>query len=83
MVEHQTLAGVLGAAMAGTSIMLKQAMMLLKSAASSPDQSSFNDLSDKRWVAAVASIWKVTMLELKINHDHVRGDIEGMALEFA
>ena len=55
MVEHHTLAGILGAAMAGTSIMLKQAMMLLKSAASSPDQSSFNDLSDKRWVAAVAS----------------------------
>ena len=66
MVEHQTLAGILEAAMAGTSIMLKQAMMLLKSAASSPDQSSFNDLSDKRWVAAVASTWKVTMLELKI-----------------
>ena len=37
MVEHQTLAGILGAAMAGTSIMLKQAMMSLKSAASSPD----------------------------------------------
>ena len=51
---------------------------------------SFNDLSEKRWAAAVASNWKGTMLEAKINHDHpaslrqlFRGDVEAMALEFA
>ena len=51
---------------------------------------SFNDLSEKRWAAAVASTWKGTTLEAKINHDHpashrqlFRGDVKAMALEFA
>ena len=52
---------------------------------------SFNDLLEKRWAAAaVASTWKGTMLEAKINHDHpaflghlFRGDVEATALEFA
>ena len=51
---------------------------------------SFNDLSGKRWAAAVVSTWKGTTLEAKINHDHpaslgqlFRGDVEVTALEFA
>ena len=51
---------------------------------------SFNDLLEKRRAAAVASTWKGTRLEAKINHDHpaslgqlFRGDIEAMALKFA
>ena len=51
---------------------------------------SFNDLSEKRRAAAVASTWKGTTLEAKINHDHpaslgqlFRGDVEATALEFA
>ena len=51
---------------------------------------SFNDLSEKRWAAAVASTWKGTTLEAKINHNHpaslrqlFRGDVEATALEFA
>ena len=50
---------------------------------------SFNDLSEKRQAAAVASTWKGTTLEAKINHDHpaslgqlFRGDVEATALEF-
>ena len=51
---------------------------------------SFNDLSERKWAAAVASTWKGTTLEAKINHDHpaslgqlFRGDVEATALEFA
>ena len=50
---------------------------------------SFNDLSEKRWAAAVVSTWKGTTLEAKIIHDHpaslgqlFRGDVEVTALEF-
>ena len=121
MVEQQTLAGLLGAAMAGTSIKLGESMISLEMAAKSPDLpgpvwerieaalgtletgvccrlghalkiavASFNDLSEKRRAAAVASTWKDTKLEAKISHDHpaslgqlFRGDVKAMALEFA
>ena len=121
MVEQQTLTGLLGAAMAGTSIKLGESMTSLEMAAKSPDlpdsvrerieavldtletgvcrrlghalkiaAGSFNDLSEKRWAAAVVSTWKGTTLEAKINHDHpaslgqlFRGDVKATALEFA